>query len=205
MKKLLFASLIVTTSLTCLAQYDSRPTKSRFYNSNKSTFKISKGDVLVYHVNNNGDEYDFIVTIKTFDSMINFGYTMPQKQKAANIIIRANAVKNAVKYNNYFDGADKTFTNESTVWLSQKNYKEIAPNNTGEAQMDMGNGLQNFKKTDASTMKITYLGEEKIITYHKALAEGGNEIWVLNNKTNPLIVKMNLGWTIELKEVKHIN
>ncbi len=201
MKQVTLMLICISCLLNAFSQNDPKPTKSRFFNSNKSTFEVDKSTVLVYSVNNNGDEYDFIVTLKHFDKSIEFSYHMPQKKSAASINIEAGAVEDAVKYNNYFNGTDKTFTNQSTVWLSGKNYRELAMKD-GSTSMDMGSGAETFAQKNTSTMKIKYMGEEKVITYYKAIASSGNEVWVLNNIKNPLIVKMSLGWTIELKEVR---
>lgn len=201
MKQVTLLFICLLSLYNVFGQTDPKPTKSRFFNSNKSTFEIEKATVLVYSVNNNGDVYDFIVTVNKYDKSIEFSYDMPQKKSAAKISIEQNAVEDAVKYNNYFNGSDKTFTNQSTVWLSRKNFQELSMKE-GSTSMDMGNGNETYNQKSTSTMKIKYMGEEKIITYYKAIAASGNEVWVLNNSKNPLIVKMNLGWTIELKEVR---
>ncbi len=204
MKKILFAIVITASISSVFAQNNPRPTRSRFWNNKASTFTVKPGDVLVYDVENSGDKYQFIVTVKKFGETINFGFTMPEKGTKANVNIQAAAVKTAVAYNNYFNNKDKDLSTESSVWLSKKNFRDLA---TGEKQttMDVGSGAETFVREQTSTQKLKYKGVEKIVTVYKvanANATDRRELSVLTELNNPLIVSMNLGWTITLKEVR---
>src|SRR4051794_33770721 len=88
MKKNLLIVLLLSLVTYADAQNNPRPTRSRFWNSKLSTFSIKLGDILVYDVDNNGDKYQFIVTVKKFDDVINFNFKMPEKGTSANVNIQ---------------------------------------------------------------------------------------------------------------------
>jgi hypothetical protein len=201
MKKLvllLFTALLLNTAF---AQNNPRPTRSRFWNNKYNSFYIKAGDILVYNVDNNGDKYDFIVRIKKFGNDISFDYSMPQKGNKANVMIQAGAVSDASTYVNDFASTNKNLKDKSTVWLSHSNYTDLASD--GEATMDFGNGKETFTRGNTGTLKINYKGKEKIITLLNAQNAGGNyKIGVMSEEKNPLIVTMDLGWKLTLKEVR---
>jgi hypothetical protein len=89
------------------------------------------------------------------------------------------------------------------MWLSKKNYREIAA--AKRTSMDMGNGATIFTRTRNTTHKINFKGKEKIVTVHEAQSQGNenkNLLHILTEPENPLLVFMDLGWTITLKEVR---
>ena len=77
--------------------------------------------------------------------------------------------------------------------------------------MDVGNGPEIFtvvtdKDGDAEKESfkdaIKVKGTEKTLTtFHVKNSDGSRQLWILNNAQNPVIVKMDLGWTIVLKSV----
>jgi hypothetical protein len=192
MKKILFTLCTLLAGFSLL-----------FSQTINADIAIKPGDKLVYEVNFRGDIYNFEVLVKSLgENGISFSYDMPSKGNKAAIVITANAVKNAVVYNNYFNGQDQTFTDKSTVWLSQKNFTESL---AGKTSMDMGSGNESFIKKEEVSFSYKKSGKD-IAAKGLRLDNGKNSIdqrqlWILNSKTNPLILKMNLGWTIELKEI----
>jgi len=192
----------VLFSYLTYAQDNPRPTKSRFWKSKESTFKAKTGDILVYKVTNNEDKYDFIVRVKKFGSSINFDYDMPQKHHKANVNIQAGAVTDATRYQNYFSGKNLELSNESTVWLSKRNYQDLVAD--GETTMDFGDGAETFVRGNNGVLKINVKGKEKIITVFHVNNTSGNKkhLLVLTDAANPLIVRMDLGWNLVLKEVR---
>jgi hypothetical protein len=188
--------LLLVISLFCISLIAISQTSAESLN-------VKPGDKLIYEVNFRGDVYNFEVTLKTFDeNEISFNYKMPSKGNSANIIITNIAVKSATTYYNYFNGQDQKFADKSTVWLSRKNFNELESGKTG---MDVGSGSDVFERKEDASFSFKYNGKE--ITVNGFRTDNGKsnldqrQLWILNNKSNPLILRMNLGWTIELKEV----
>jgi hypothetical protein len=43
--------------------------------------------------------------------------------------------------------------------------------------------------------------DKTLVTMHVKNPDSSRQLWILNNQQNPVIVKMDLGWTIVLKSV----
>lgn len=168
-----------------------------------SILDLKPGDQLIYEVNVNGDIYHFDLTIQNFsENGITFNYNMPEKNKSARIDITAEAVKNAVTHYNYFNGKDQQLSDQTSVWISRKSFRELQ---AGKTAMDTGEGMESYTKKEDLSFSYKNNGDGFSVKAFRIdngkSAPDQRQLWVLNNKSNPLILKMNLGWTIELKEV----
>lgn len=200
MKKISLLIALIAIINVCEGQYNPRPTKSRFFNSKHSTFQVKPGDILVYTVTNNGEQYDFVVRVKQYGNAINFDYDVPQKNQKGNISVSNSSVAGGNSYANYF--ATSTVPENSSVWLSKQNWRDLASKDK-KTSMNFGTGTETFVREDASTLKIKYKGRSKILTtYNIANENSGKTFSVLTDEKNPLIVSMNSGWTMTLKEVR---
>jgi hypothetical protein len=202
MKKVLLVPISLLLAIITFSQDNPRPSKSRFWKSKQSTFQVKPGDILVYTASNNGENYDFIVRVKKYGSTINFDYEMPQKGSKANVNIQSTAVDAAGKYSSDFGTTNHDFNNQSSIWLSKRNYEDLASD--GETKMDFGGGEQTFVRGNSGILKINYKGKEKILTVYNVNAKegAGKHLMVLSEANNPLIVMMDVGWKITLKEVR---
>jgi hypothetical protein len=180
------------------------------YEGGPCTFNIYKGDTLVYAVNSNGQQYNFLVIPNKFDigkgADFNWVMTDPINRKGR-VTITPAGLKNGKKLINMFTGGDLKLTDASSVWLPTDNFKDITK---GDTKIALDNGeLETFSspETDAVTPTINYKGKEiSLDGFAIESKPGGNagrkELWVLNITNNLLIIKMDLGWTIELMEIR---
>jgi hypothetical protein len=202
MKKVLLAiTCLIFTTIT-FSQDNPRPTKSRFWKTKQSTFQVKAGDILVYSVTDNGEKYDLLVRVKKYGSTINFDYEIPTKANKVNVNIQSAAVDGAGKYTNRFAGGNANYANESSFWLSKRNYEDLAAD--GETKMDFGEGEQTFVRGNTGILKINYKGKEKILTVYNISAQTGSKrnLVLLTEANNPLIVMMDAGTKMTLKEVR---
>jgi len=173
------------------------------------SYEIKKGDKLVYHVNAGGNEYDFIVTVNRESSKagIDFNYEMTNGNNTkGHVIISANARNKATKYINYFRGGNLNLTNAITVWMSYKNFGDM-PDKKTTMQLD-NNSPETFYRPEKDevnpTVKIK--GEDKkldaFIINNAADGTGNKTMWINGISSNSLIVKMELGFSIQLMEIK---
>ncbi len=170
---------------------------------------LYKGDKFVYHVNANGQEYDFIITLNdySFEKGIDFSYEMTAPaNKQGHVYISAKAKETARKYNNYFSGGDMKLTDACTVWMSSDNFMEM-PDKKTTMQIDNG-AMETFYRNDNDEVNpvINFKGKsvklDGFILNNATDGKGDKTLWVMGASGNPLILKMDLGWTIELKEIK---
>lgn len=201
MRKSLFTLTLILTFCSAFSQTNPRPTPSRFWNNNLSTFSTQPGDILVYQVTYNGKTYNLIATVKKYGDEIIFNYTIPETDIKGTASITATAVKFANSY--VFTNNVKNLNDKSTLWISKDNYRDLASGDK-QTRMDIGNGLDTFVRQSTSTQKVLYKGKEKIMTIYKVTNKNGRagELSILTDPNNPLIVKMDFGWKAILKEVR---
>jgi hypothetical protein len=179
-------------------------------NEDGSTYSepLKRGDQLVYHVNAGGKEYDFIVKINdgSYSKGVDFNYQMtaPVNLKG-HVKILAKGKNDSRKYVNYFGGGEMILKDACTVWMTGANFMELPAKQT---KMTFDNEEEetfyNYDNNEI-TPAIKFRGKEVkldgFILSNSAEGKGSKTLWIQNGSGNPLILKMDLGWTIELKEI----
>jgi len=178
---------------------------------------LKHGSQLVYDMDAGNAHYDLIVTIKKTKPEISFSYetTGPNPKKGA-ITIPAKDIDSARSLNNDFGGGTKTLDGETSVFLSRAIYAEVAmagmteggtsfKANSNEAIENFTKGEPNQNEIKVNGKKIQIDGErfydyvdEKHGNYHYAFT-------LMKSDDYPLILEMNLGWIMHLKEMKDVD
>jgi hypothetical protein len=173
-----------------------------------SMYELQKGDKLVYRINTGSAEYDFIVTINESDDKgLDFNYEMTNANNTSGHVLISNKAKSdATRYTNFFRGGELSLTDASTVWLSYKNFGDM-PERKTTMQIDNGSPETFYRPEKDEVYPIVKIkGEDKkidaFIISNAADGKGGKTMWINGISSNPLIVKMDLGWTVELKEIR---
>jgi len=218
---LVAAFLVMSATLTAQPSAKKRPVKApapeaplnlpleiKQDNGESSFFDLKKGDQLVYHVNAGGREYDFIVTLNSYGKNgIDFNYTMTSPaDKEGHVTISPKAMSSSKKYSNYFSGGELKLTNATTVWMCYDNFSDMPKKKT---TMTMDDGApETFYRPDKDEVNpvIKVKGKEMkidaFIINNKSDGTGDKTLWINGISSNPLILKMDLGWVIELKEIR---
>ncbi len=150
-----------------------------------------------------------IVTVndESQEKGINFNYEMTNdKNTKGHVVISAEAKSKATKYVNYFGGGDLSLTDACTVWLSDKNFGDM-PQKKTVIQMDNSKPETFYKPAKNEVNPVVKIkGENKnldgFIINNAADGKGNKTLWINNNSGNPLILKMELGWSIVLTEIR---
>lgn len=180
-----------------------RPTDSRFYHGKYSAFKVKAGDILVYSVLKDSVAFDLEVTILRYDSIIELNYQAKKANISGNIFLPQATVSKAYKYDTLVSDSIETLKDESVFWLSRKNFKELYW--VKSSIMNLGNGRETFVRKNTGVLKLKIKGKEKLITVFQIQNRGSKsrkDLMVLTEDMNPLIIKMNVGWSMSLKEVR---
>jgi hypothetical protein len=193
MKKLLFLSLILLFAGNIASAQ--APT-------------VKRGTKLVYYVEMPDKKYDYVVTVNKFGPSMAFDWAMSEPvNTSGSVSIGAGALATATSYKNYFEDDSKaTLTNQSTIWLSKKNFNELKLK--GKTKMDMTGSSYLYEK-DAQPMDISYetkagtVNAKVLVAEFIKTADTKYTIHVFNDAKNPLIQYMDLGsFTIKLKRVE---
>lgn len=210
MKKqvILFVSLMVFAFSSMAQRSIYLPMMIKNDDGSTGSYDIQKGDKLVYQVKAGGNEYDFIVTINDEgDKGIDFNYEMTNANKTSgHVTISAKAKSDATKYVNFFRGGELNLTDACSIWLSGKNFGDM-PNKKTTITLDNGAPETFYRpEKDEVSPVVKIKGEDKKLDafiINNAADGGGNKtMWINGISSNSLIVKMDLGWSIVLKEIR---
>ncbi len=166
--------------------------------------QITVGTQLIYEVNTATAKYQFIVTVKKLDDGITFDWKMTAPiNKKGTVVMAEEAVENAAGLFNYFATDTAKLTDQTSVWISRTMWREMH-NEDEMVLISLDNGeATGFFREDGEAHKITYKGKplDMKVSNLKSLTDT-QTITVWENEKFPIILKMDLGWTIELKEIK---
>jgi hypothetical protein len=175
----------------------------------KNLYMGKTGEQLVYEVNAGGKVYDFIVTQRpTADGLayvFDWEMTAPVN-RSGRVRITKEAAYDSRRYNNFFSGGDLTLSEASTVWFTGVNFSDM-PEKKTTIQLDDNAAETFYRRDDAETdYTILYKGKtvklDVFVVSNSETGTGSNRLWIQNISSFPLIVKMDLGWSIRLKEVR---
>lgn len=169
---------------------------------------LKKGLVLIYNVENQNQKYDFTITVEEVSPSIIFKFKMSNSRRTSGkIILTKEALKSAIAQYNYFQNNEVTLTNQTTVWLSKKVWHNIKKNK--KCFISTNSGEMNLKELDwvkDENYNLLLNGEELAANSLYCITKDSNayKYWILDDPSNPLILRMELNFTIELKEIKYL-
>jgi hypothetical protein len=171
--------------------------------------KLKTGDKLVYEVNAGGSTYNFIVTLNKANAKdgYDFNYEMTNENNTkGHVSFSKKTLFETRNYVNYFKGGELALKDAVSVWLSGINFAEM-PDKKTEITLD-NNPAETFYRpeNDVYEPTINFKGKEvKVDGFFINNAQDGKgdkTICIQNTSANSLILKMDLGFTIALKEIK---
>lgn len=161
-----------------------------------------------YAVNFKGDKYNFYVSnILLLDYYASFNYVMDNdNQTRGEVLMSEDAYANATDLYNYFSGGKVTLDKQTSVWLSQKLFKEIKEKGKVVMSTDKSSPktykVVKAKKDADKYYKVHVNGEYRNIPCIQIVSEDGSQkLWITDNPENPIILKMDIGFSIELFSV----
>ncbi|MCB9232315.1 MAG: hypothetical protein H6581_11670 [Bacteroidia bacterium] len=163
--------------------------------------KLKEGSRLIYWVDYYGSKYDFEVTIRSIgEEGIKFDYHMTVSGTKGSVEITASALQNALGQVNNFSGGELILSTKTTVWVSRTVYSGLKK--AKSVNIDLGEGTEAlvFKKNADLDVKVD--DKVKNLKVIEAETDEGHKYTILDDKKFPLILKMDLGWMIGIKEVK---
>jgi hypothetical protein len=145
--------------------------------------------------------YDFGATVKALTPDLVFDYKMTNDSgTAGTVTIKEAALKDSTVQHNYFMGGPLTLENETTVWVSKKVYKALKTAEPLVISPDAINETLKFVKTEKYAVTLDGKPAELDVLYGET--DKGHKFWILDNPDNPIICKMVISFTIELKDIK---
>jgi hypothetical protein len=175
--------------------------------SQTQEFSLSKGMVLVYQVDNQNQKYNFTINIEEISPSIVFTFKMSNaRNTSGKITITKEALKNAVAQYNYFQNNEVTLDKQTTVWISKKVWTNLKKRKKSNISTNSGEmNLKLLEWVNNQDYPIIMNGNELSLKSMYCITNDSNsyKYWILDDVNNPLILKMELNFSIELKEVKY--
>jgi len=144
---------------------------------------------------------NFILDSLTISNGISFNWKMtdPMNYKGK-VKMSSEALDTASAMNNFFsDNSSLDLTDKTTVWVSKKVYKALKKGKSVSIDASLGREKLTFKSAEKLT--ANYNGKSESFDVLYATTDSGNKFWILDDSSNPLIMKMSIGWTIEMKDI----
>lgn len=166
--------------------------------------------IYVYEVNYEGTEYDLIITVKSISDGIEFEYKMTNDAETkGSVSMSSEALENAIKQINYFSGGQLDLTDKTTVWVSKKVFNDLVLSGSATISPDEGKTMIELINAEAGHDFNIYNAisnmEFNDISYVYAESKDGKvKYWIHLSQNNPMILKMDLGWTVTLKEIRKV-
>lgn len=176
--------------------------------SSKNVLSIAENYQLVYNLNAGGEPYNFIVEVTQKQPDLAFKFSMTNQNKTSgDILISGGDLDTAHGMNNYFQSGHTELKKQTTVWLSKRCFNEIATSGRTYFTFPMGFGSKTdwFKKESTEDFMVSINGTSKVVPTIVIRNEKVNSqfIRILNNPNDPLILEMDLGFKIGLKEINY--
>jgi hypothetical protein len=171
----------------------SRTTKS-------NPIALKKGLVLIYQVDNQDQKYDTAL-------MFSFKMTN-QRRTSGKITLTGKALNSAIAQYNYFQSNEVTLDNQTSIWVSKSVWKKVKKKK--KCSISTNSGVMNLKELDFVNNQgynLLLNGNDTIIDVIYCVTNDSNafKYWILDDPKNPLILKMELNFTLELKEIKYLD
>jgi hypothetical protein len=181
------------------------------YEGGPCTFSILKGDTLVYEVNQAGKSYQMYVIPNKFDAATSADYnwvTTAPDGRSGKVGISTAGLKTSNKLITNLTAGDLKLTDATTLWVSEKVFKEITKGKSGII-ID-GGAAENFSSPEADASIITISYKNKSVDLDGFLIEnkpegqaGRKAISILNISQNLLVLKIDTDMgSMVLKEVR---
>jgi hypothetical protein len=171
--------------------------------------EVGKGTKFIYEVNAAGSTYDFTVTLLhySYNKGIKFSYVMSHNGNKGIVTIDSAGANSGNKYVNYFGNQDINLKDACAVWLSKQNFGDM-PTKQTIMQMDDAEPENFYRHSDDAVAHeiilngaIVNLDAFKITNDDDEKVPGSKSLIVHGISSNPLILKLDFGWTISLKEI----
>lgn len=174
---------------------------------------IKPGAKLIYAVEAGAQKYDFIVTVKALVPALVFDWEMTNDNKSNGTITHtAPAMISGNTMYNYFSPGAKTLDdNTLSVWISKNTFTSLTKGTkTVLLQMNMNETPKKMGviAEDPKELKIIVNGEKETVEGFEAkdiaVGEGQDPVNFIfaSNAKMPVILSMNNGFSIALKEIK---
>ncbi len=167
---------------------------------------LQKGYQLSYDVISNHKSVRLNVLLDNVKSDWVFDYTIPQESLEGTVYMRKEALNNSNELFHNFNGTDKTLTSSTSLRLSDSSYSLLNSGKSVELSYRLGFVKNTYQYKVVERQKLKYLVGGKLRTlevlYIEDTSDKGHALWIWDNPAAPLILRLNFGYELVLKEIQ---
>lgn len=163
---------------------------------------LNPSSKLIYHFKSITNEYDFIVSAITINKGVSFKWKMTEPLNySGEIKMLPSALDSSVRIINFFtDKSSLQLSDRSSVWVSKKIFNSLKNQQPLLIQIDKQSDTIYYRGSQKYEISIN--DNKLILDVIIAETEAGYRFSILDNAQNPLIVEMDLGFSIELLKIE---
>lgn len=171
--------------------------------------EFAAGDTLIYEVTAGDDIYEFIAVLKTYDPSEK-GFSIDWKMSSpvnlsGSVKVTPEAFLNSRSYINRFAGGSQELKDACTVFLTAQNFSEM-PDKVTKLVLDGEEETFYRPVSDEVPFKVKIGGEDYTLDgfkiNNKKDGTGDKTLVIQGISSHPLILEMELGFKIRLREIK---
>lgn len=194
--KKMFPILFIILSISCAKSF-------KLIKSSEYSDFFKNGSSFVYDVTSWGDKYELIVIIEKMDKHLFYRYEITGDTTFKKI-------EDAIVFNESLEKSDKIFMNlwdlnvgntgdKTSIFFSKKVFKDLV--NKKEVTIDVGDGEEHLTFEGKTVYNCVVDGKEVELKAVYAKSDLLGYFWILDDYQFPLILKMEVCYIIELKEI----
>jgi hypothetical protein len=171
--------------------------------------EFAAGDTLIYEVTAGDDTYEFMAILKTYDPSEK-GFSIDWKMSSpvnlsGTVNVTAEAFMNSRSYINRFAGGYQELKDACTVFLTAQNFSEM-PAKVTKLILDGEEETFYRPDSDEAPFKVRIGGSDYTLDgfkiNNKKDGTGDKTLVIQGISSHPLILEMELGFKIKLKEIR---
>lgn len=209
MKRIFYFLLLLTAVLQLPAQSKFNERINSNAENDTWTLDLAAGDTLVYEVQAGGKTYPFIVMLKEYDPSekgISFDWRMTGAvEKAGSVHITSEALMNSRSYINFFSDGPVVLKEASTVFFTYENFMDM-PQKKTKLNLDGKEFTFYRPEKDEVPYKVKVGGLDYSLDgfqlNNQPDGKGDKTMVIQGISSCALILRMDIGFVVELKEVK---
>jgi hypothetical protein len=161
---------------------------------------IKNGTKLTYQVNYYGAKYKIVISkLLLSDTSVSFDYEMVEgAAKMGFVEMNKIALDSAIVINTSFAGGALKLKTKTAFWVSKRVYKALDKKYQIMIDAGPGNEYINAKSKDSIEVLLNDKNTKVFLPIIYAETSNGNKFWILDDPKRPIIVKMDIGWQMNL-------
>jgi hypothetical protein len=193
--KKIFPLLVMILFINCAKDF-------KIKNSEYSHF-FKEGSTFIYEVSSWGDKYELMIEIKKMDKNLHYKYQVEDDtifKVKDEVMISQKSLENSEKiFMNLWDYSVSNLDDKTSLFFSKRVFQDLV--NKKEVTIDVGDGEEHLTFERKTVYNCVVDGKEVELKAIYATSDLFGYFWILDDERFPLILKMEVGYIIELKEI----